>query len=164
MICNLSAPQGNSVNDFIDHSLCSVHYTSFDSTISMFQKLGPGALLGKKDISSAFRLLPIRPENFSLLGFYFGNNNYIDKCLLFGCSIACATFEKFSTALHWIVENQSKHNTSVHHLYDICSLTQLILIYVKLLWNHLMQFVKNLGSRCQRKKQKAPLHTLHFLV
>lgn len=81
MICYLSAPQGNSVNDFIDHSLCSVHYTLFDSIISMVQKLGPGALLGKKDITSAFRLLPIRPENFSLLGFYFGNKYYIDKCV-----------------------------------------------------------------------------------
>lgn len=48
MICDLSAPQSNSVNDFIDPSLCLVHNTSFDSTISMVQKVGPGALLGKK--------------------------------------------------------------------------------------------------------------------
>lgn len=55
MICNLSAPQGNSVNDFIDPSLCSVHYTSFDTTISMVQKLGPGALLGKKRHNECFQ-------------------------------------------------------------------------------------------------------------
>lgn len=30
LITNLSAPTGNSVNDFIDPALCSVSYASFD--------------------------------------------------------------------------------------------------------------------------------------
>ena len=98
MICNLSAPQGQSVNDFINPEQCSVQYTSFDDTTAMISKLGRGALLGKKDIGNVFRLLPICPEDFPLLGFHFKHNFYIDKCLPFGCSIACATFENFSTS------------------------------------------------------------------
>lgn len=47
------------------------------------------ALLGKKDIANAFRLLPICPEDFPLLGFHFNHNYYIDNCLTFGCSIDC---------------------------------------------------------------------------
>lgn len=58
----------------------------------------------QKDIANAFRLLPICPEDFPLLGFHFNHNYYIDKSLPFGCSIACATFEKFSTSLHWIIQ------------------------------------------------------------
>lgn len=56
MICNLSAPQGQSVNDFINPEQCSVQYTSFDEATAMISKLGRGALLGKKDIANAFRL------------------------------------------------------------------------------------------------------------
>ncbi|KAK3103148.1 hypothetical protein FSP39_016826 [Pinctada imbricata] len=118
MICNLSAPFGKSVNDDIDPKLCSVQYSSFDSAIEMIQKLGTSALLGKKDIASAFRLLPIRPEDFCLLGFQFQGIFFIDKCLPFGCSIACATFEKFSTALHWLIEQHSSLDSIVHYIDD----------------------------------------------
>lgn len=96
MICNLSSPQGQSVNDFINPEQCSVQYTSFDDTTAMISKLGRGALLSKKDKANAFRLLPIYPEDSLLLGFHFKHNFYIDKCLPFSCFIACATFEKFT--------------------------------------------------------------------
>lgn len=163
MICNLSAPQGNSVNDFIDPSLCSVHYTSFDTTISMVQKLGPGALLGKKDITSAFRLLPIRPEDFSLLGFYFDNKYYIDKCLPFGCSIACATFEKFSTALHWIVENQSTHNTLVHYLDDFLFAGPANTCICQNLMGSFDTICKELGVPLSEEKTEGPSTYITFL-
>lgn len=129
----------------------------------MFQKLGPGALLGKKDISSAFRLLPIRPEDFSLLGFYFGNNNYIDKCLPFGCSIACATFEKFSTVLHWIVENQSKHNTSVHHLYDFLFAGPANTHICQTLMESFDAICKELGVPLSEEKTEGPSTYITFL-
>lgn len=118
MICNLSAPQGQSVNDFINPEQCSVLYASFDGTTAMISKLGRGALLGKKDIPNAFRLVPICPEEFPLLIFHFKNNFYIDKCLPFGCSITCATFEKISTSLHWIIQTTANVNTMVYYLDD----------------------------------------------
>lgn len=40
IIINLSAPIGNSVNDFIDPALCSVSYASFDDAITMISSLG----------------------------------------------------------------------------------------------------------------------------
>ena len=58
-IHHLSYPTCSSVNDFIDPHLCSVPYTSFDEAIPMVQNLGAGCLLGKSDIQSAFRLLPV---------------------------------------------------------------------------------------------------------
>jgi hypothetical protein len=63
-------------------------------------------LIGKKDIKSAFRLLPIYPGDFDLLGFKIGSNYYIDKCLPMGCSILCSTFEHFSTFIHWLVSQE----------------------------------------------------------
>jgi hypothetical protein len=60
---------------------------NFSSIKSLTLPKGKGALIGKKDIKSAFRHLPIYPGDFDLLGFKIGSNYYIDKCLPMGCSI-----------------------------------------------------------------------------
>ena len=97
LITHLSFPKFNSVNSFIDPEETSVKYTSFDSVIQMIAKIGKGANIGKRDIKSAFRLLPIYPGDFDLLGFKFDDMYYIDKCLPMGCSISCKVFEDFAT-------------------------------------------------------------------
>ena len=118
LIHHLSYPSGDSVNDHIDPKLCSVQYTSFDKAIEMVQKLGPGALLAKADIKSAFRLLPVSPSDFELLGFKFEGKYYFDKCLPFGCSISCALFEKFATFLEYLVRQLVTAGHLEHYLDD----------------------------------------------
>jgi hypothetical protein len=66
-------PPSNSVNDSIDEQHTAVHYSSFDNAASIVKKLRKGALIGKKDIKSAFRLLPCYPGDFDLLGFKIGS-------------------------------------------------------------------------------------------
>ena len=118
MIHHLSYPSGQSVNDFIDPKLCSVQYTSFDNAVEMVPKLGKSCLLGKADIKSAFRLLPVAPSDFDRLGFYFQGKYYYDKCLPFGCSISPATFERFSTFLEFAVRKRSNVGELLHYLDD----------------------------------------------
>ncbi|XP_033738793.1 uncharacterized protein LOC117326238 isoform X1 [Pecten maximus] len=118
MITNLSYPKDLSVNDFINPDLATTSYTSFDKAIEMVLKLGKGAFLGKKDIKSAFRLLPIHPDDFVLLGMKFQDNYYFDKCLPMGCSISCSLFENFSTFLEWLVIDEAGHDTVEHYLDD----------------------------------------------
>ncbi|KAJ1206898.1 hypothetical protein NDU88_002291 [Pleurodeles waltl] len=71
LIHNLSAPRGASVNDAIDPALCSVKYASLDGALTLLRKLGQGSLMAKADIESAFRLLPVHPDDYHLLGFQF---------------------------------------------------------------------------------------------
>jgi len=118
LIHHLSYPEGKSVNDYIDENVCSVHYTSFDKVVDMVSKLGQGALLSKMDVKSAFRLLPIHPSDFELLGFKLEGCYYFDKCLPFGCAISCALFEKFSTFLEWLVIQRSGQDNVCHYLDD----------------------------------------------
>ena len=40
---------------------------------------------------AAFKLIPIRHQDFPLLGFYFRDSFYFDKTLPFGCSISPTT-------------------------------------------------------------------------
>jgi hypothetical protein len=79
LITYLSYPSDNSVNHFIDEKFTSVNYSSFDNVVSLVQKLGQGALIGKKDIKSSFRLVPCYPRDFDLLGFIIEDQFYLDK-------------------------------------------------------------------------------------
>ena len=121
VIHHLSFPDKNSVNHFTDPDICSVSYSSIDDAIELIHKIGKGALLGKMDLKSAFRLLPIWPGDFDLLGFSMDGLYYYDKCLPFGASISCSLFEKFSTFLQWALENEKsfdKFHPSVLHYID----------------------------------------------
>ncbi|MEW8545793.1 MAG: reverse transcriptase domain-containing protein [Candidatus Thiodiazotropha sp.] len=118
LIHHLSYPSGDSVNDFIDPQLCSVQYTSFDEAIHMVQDLGVGCLLGKSDIKSAFRLLPVSVLDFDQLGFKFDGKYYFDKSMPFGCSIACQTWELFATFLEFCVARQATVGKLLHYLDD----------------------------------------------
>lgn len=118
LIHNLSAPKRQSVNEAIDGSFCSVKNASLDHAITMLQELGPGTLLAKADVESAFSLLLVHPEEFHLLGFQFEGAFYFDKCIPMGCSVSCAYFEKFSTFLKWAFRKRSGHHWALHYLYD----------------------------------------------
>jgi hypothetical protein len=111
----LSYPTFGSVNDFIGEKFTSVQYSLFDNVVSIVRNLGKGALIGKKDIKSAFRILP---GDFDLLGFKIGSNYYIDKCLPMGCSISCSTFEHFSTFIYWLVSLGHGSQNLDHYLDD----------------------------------------------
>ena len=95
--------------------MCSVKYNDLDKAVKdclrLMNELGIKILFFvKSDLKSAFRILPLLPKfRCSLImkaqhpvskeWFYF-----VDKCLLFGASISCSHFQRFSNALKSIVE------------------------------------------------------------
>lgn len=118
LIHHLSFPEGESVNDNIDPALCTVHYTSFDEAVHMVQDMGKECLLAKSDVESAFRLLPTQISDFDQLGFRFEDKYYFDKCMPFGCSISCATWEKMATFLELVVKQKSPVWDVKHYVDD----------------------------------------------
>ncbi|CAJ0925780.1 unnamed protein product [Ranitomeya imitator] len=67
----------------------SVTYASFDKAVELVRAAGPGTLLAKSDIESAFRLLPVHLVCLHLLGCKVDQHYYFDMCLPMGCSISC---------------------------------------------------------------------------
>lgn len=118
VIHHLSYPEHRSINDFIDKNLCSVQYSSIDKAAALINRYKSQARLSQCDVKSAFRLIPIAPSDFDLLGMKFGGYYYYDKMLPFGASISCALWEKFATSLHWIVEMKSGNDSILHYLDD----------------------------------------------
>ena len=70
-ITDLSSPKGISINDFICDSELSVQFDTFDKAVDIVAKLGRGTLLAKLYIKSAFRICPVHPANWHLLGLSF---------------------------------------------------------------------------------------------
>ena len=71
LIMNLSAPRGDSVNDFIDKERFSLSYVTVDNAIDQVVSVGRGCLLSKVDVEAAFRIVPVSPDDWNLLGFSF---------------------------------------------------------------------------------------------
>ena len=71
VIYHLSAPPGESINDFIDPASFSLNYCTIDAAIAILNTLGQGALMGKIDLKNAFRLIPVRKEDWNLLGIHW---------------------------------------------------------------------------------------------
>ena len=106
LIHHLIFPEGTSINDGISVKYSTVQYQSVDDAIRFIRSLGIGSLMAKSDIEKAFRILPVHPRDYELLGMKINNLFYYDKALPMACSISCKLFEDFSTALQWILQNK----------------------------------------------------------
>ena len=73
--------------------------------------------MAKTDIKSAFRILPINPQDYHLLGIKW-SGQYYDKCMPMGCSSSCKTFETFSTAVEWTAQDKLGIANHIHLLED----------------------------------------------
>ena len=103
LIHDLSFPKSDSVNSHIDPYYSAVRYEDLDHCLSMILALGVGTLISKADLKDAFRIIPIHPSDYKLLGFSWDGKFYYDRCLPMGCSISCQIFESFSCAIQWIL-------------------------------------------------------------
>ncbi len=63
--------------------------------------LRTGAMLAKVDIESAYRLIPVHPQDRPLQAMQFEGNTYIDPILPFGLWSAPKIFNAVADALIW---------------------------------------------------------------
>lgn len=101
VIHDLSFPKHNSVNSQIPQECATVQYDSIDNVTSLLRQFGKDSLMAKTDIQDAFRIVPINPEDYKLLGFSWQGLYYYDKCLPMGASSSCQIFESLSKGLQW---------------------------------------------------------------
>lgn len=95
-----------------------MQYQTIDDAISAIKDIGVGALLAKTDLENAYKQVPVHPDDFELLGFSIEEKFYFDKTLPFGLSYSCNLFEKFSSALQWILHDKFSVLHCVHILDD----------------------------------------------
>ena len=92
LIVDMSHPDKASVNEGIDPSLCSLSYATIDDAVTMILKKGGGAQFAKLDLESAYRMVPVHPEDRQLLGMEWKGQWYVDAALPFGLRSAPKVF------------------------------------------------------------------------
>ena len=118
LIHHLSFPKGSSLNDGTSSDHTRVSYATVEDAIRRIKSVGSTCFLAKTDIKNAFRIIPIRPQDYNLLGMCWRGLYYYDRCMPMGCSSSCKTFETFSTAIEWIAQNKLHINDILHLLDD----------------------------------------------
>ena len=117
LITDLSYPPGRSVNDGIDPELCSLSYVSVDQVAEISARYGKGALLAKIDIESAYRLIPVHPEDCPLQAMEWHGDLYVDPMLPFGLRSAPKIFNAVADALEWHIRQRGVRHI-FHYLDD----------------------------------------------
>ncbi len=163
LIHHLSYPCGRSVNDGIPEEHCTVTYTSFDEAVAMVAKTGVGCQMAKTDIKSAFRLLPIYPGDFDLLGFFFDGKYFFDKMLPMGASVSCALFEKFAMFLECTVKRVTGCPDVVHYLDDWLFVGEADSNQCQMMLEKFTDICEQLGVPLAKEKTVAPTQKITFL-
>ena len=84
LILDLSSPKGLSVNEWISKDDFSVTFSKSDDAVNLVRLAGPGALVAKLDIKHAFRIMPVHPDDWDLLGTCWEGLYFAELCLPFG--------------------------------------------------------------------------------
>ncbi len=117
MIVDVSHPLLRSVNDGIGTDQCSLQYTSMDEALRFVQCLGPGTLLLKVGLKSAYRMVPVYPLDRYLLGMRWEGCLYVDMALPFGLRSAPILFTAVANAVGWAL-TKAGAPFLVHYLDD----------------------------------------------
>ncbi|XP_072043013.1 uncharacterized protein [Amphiura filiformis] len=109
MITDLSRPE-----EGVNHAICkddySLEYAGVDDATAILSHVGPDAYMCKLDIKDAFRLIPVRCEDWPLLGYEWEGEYFFHTRLPFGLRSSPFHFTQFSSLLAWIAGHQSQHS------------------------------------------------------
>ncbi len=108
LIHHLSFSKGQLINNGIAPEHTHVQYATIADAIRLVKRAGRGCLLAKTDIKSAFRIIPIYPQDYPLLGFKWWGSYYYDCCMPMGCSSSCKTFKLSALLLNGLLDRSLK--------------------------------------------------------
>ena len=94
-----------------------LEYTKISDVVTELNKMGPGTLLAKIDIKSAYRIIPVHPADRHLLGMSWKGGIYVNTALPFGLRSAPKIFNAVANTSEWILQ---QHGVSKlwHYLDD----------------------------------------------
>ncbi len=160
LIVDLSHPEGHSVNDGLEPELCTMRYTSVDVAVARVMAHGVGTSLAKFDIESAYRIVPVHPDDRPLLGMSWRGRVYVDKVLPFGLRSAPKIFSAVADAMQWIIEQQGVE--MLHYLDDFLVISPSERGCERALAKALLG-CQALGVPTARHKTEGPSTTMTFL-
>ena len=162
VILHLSAPAGVSINDSISKEEYTLHYISMDDAVKMVHGHGPAALMAKIDLKSAFRMVPVHPDDWNLLGMCWKGKFYMDTCLPFGLRSSPHLFNHLAEAIMWILQN-NYFVEGLHYLDDFLLVGPAGQDHCQNSVQAMLSLCSNLGVPVAMDKLEGPASTLTFL-
>ena len=158
MTTDISCPRSASVNDGISPNLCSL---SVDGAVALIRQLGSyrNTLLIKLDIKDAYRIVPVHPADYPLLG---SDQVYIDLALPFGLRSAPKLFNAVADFIAWILVKQGINNL-LHYLDDFLLLVTPHSTQGEEVLRIALETLKALGVPVAIHKTQGPTPSLTFL-
>ena len=162
LIMDLSHPSGSSVNDSINKEEFPTNYVHFDVATTLVRKMGRGCFLSKIDIKHAFRILPVRPEDWPLLVYFWEGHYYVDLKLPFGGRSSPSIFTNFADLLCWILTTNYKL-VAIHYADDYLLFTIPCLLRARENLEILLQVFEFLGIPVALDKLVGPATVVIYL-
>ena len=117
MVNNLSHPlYGDSINASIQDAPTKIG--NFDQASHAIRRLGSGCMLIKLDVDAAYKQVPVRAQDWPLLGFEWLGQYYYERCLPFGLKSSCRKWELYATAMHHFFVHYLNIALVVHYIDD----------------------------------------------
>lgn len=162
IILDLSSPRGNAINEGICKEEFSVRYSTFDDALKLVSGLGPTAFLAKIDIKHAFRLCPVKPAQWGLLGYCWEGYYFVDTRLPFGSRSSPFLFNCFADLLCWIFLTVLAIPFVIHYLDDffLCGRSA---AEVNSYLESIQSMCTKLGVPIAEEKTTGPSQTLTYL-
>ena len=120
LIVDLSHPEQQSANDGINSEWCSLTYVRVEAVVGRLLQLGMGAKMAKIDIKSAYRIVPVHPDDRHLLGMRWNDRVFVDAVLPFGLRSAPKIFNAIADAVEWIVREQGVRDVGTTWMTTSC--------------------------------------------
>ena len=162
LILDMSAPEGASVNDGIDGSLTSLWYVGIQDAAAAVVDRGQGTLLAKVDIKSAYRNIPVHPDDRWLMGMLWDGFLYIDTALPFGLRSAPKIFTAVADAVEWVAKQEGA-GFVIHYLNDFLVVGAPNSVKCRQSLETLLAVFNRLGLPMAMEKQEGPSTLLDFL-
>ena len=103
MIQDMSYPRNNPTIKSVNHGICSDDFPTvwgtFDLTASLILSLPPGSLAATFDISAAYHLAPVQPDQQHHLCIFWNGFIYVDQAVMFGLASSTSMFGTIANIL-----------------------------------------------------------------
>ena len=164
MVHNLSYPfKGDSVNESIEYG--ELKLSGFGHAARAVREYGAGCYLVKLDVEAAYKQVPVRPDDWFLLGFKWLGQYYYERVLPFGLKSSCRLWELYAAALrHFFAESMVLPfaRIVIHYVDDFLFVVQCESDAV-LLRDGALRLCKELGIPMSAGKTEGPTTQLTFL-
>lgn len=161
VIHHLSHPfHGDSINRSITEKYQPLG--NFDAACVLIRRIGRGCWLIKLDVEAAYKQVPVREEDWPLLGFKWRGKWYYERVLPFGLTSSCRKWELYATALHYFLKKKFGVDCIVHYIDDY-----LFVLESRELAEHQLEsalsLCRRLGLPMSVEKTEGPTTSLTFL-